>query len=237
MFDCILINGDSYTQKNEHKVYSDFLEEKFKIPVFNIAWAGSNNHRIARSTIEKLIELKENYKNPLVIIGWSFIRRLEVWYYGSHSGVISRIPDKENKPEHQQPRLVTLDVLTRTNQATLEQKCLINEDLFVHKQLTDFYTMLYMFAHTVESIGAKLFCFSAAKNVEIPINCFPYIESLYQVQWCMTQPTLHQLHEFCIMHWSQDNDPKRAPVTGHLSTEGHEKFAEVLYNWIRKIYD
>jgi hypothetical protein len=233
MFDCILVNGDSYTAPNQHKVYSDHLAQLTGLPVFNIAWPGSNNQRIVRSTIEKLVEIKTQYKNPLVIVGWSFIRRLEVWYYGNKHSVLSRIPDCSGLPAHMQPKLVTLDVLTSWNEATTEQKCLINDDLFVHKQLTDFYTMLYMFAHTVNSLGGKLFCFSAAKNVEIPINNFPYISSLQQVQWCQHQPTIHQLHEFCISHWTEQNDPARAPVTGHMSEEGHKKFAHVLHTWLR----
>ena len=235
MFDCILVNGDSYSAKIRHDVYSDVLHKKSGLPVVNIARQGSNNDRIRRSTIEKLIELKQQYTNPLVIVGWSFIRRMEVWYYGESQQVINRIPDRENIPEHCKPSLVTLDVLTGLNQATVEQKCLINEDLFVHKQLTDFYTSLYTFAHTVESLGAKLFCFSAAKNVEIPVHSFPYIQSLHQVQWCQQQNNLYQLHDFYIKQWAEQYDPLRKLDTGHLSESGHAQFADVLIQWLSNI--
>jgi len=235
MVDCIVVNGDSYSAKIKNRVYSDFLAEQLNIPVINIARQGSNNDRIRRTSIEKLLEIKGQYKKPLLIVGWSFIRRIEVWYYGNHSQVIHAIPDRENKESYQQPRFVTLDTLTSLNQATLEQKCLVNEDLFVHKQLTDFYTSLYMFAHTVESLGAELFCFSAAKNTEIPVDSFPYIESLQQVKWCASQKNIHQLHEFCIMQWAKNNDPAHAIKTGHLSEYGHQHFADELISWLNNV--
>lgn len=233
MHDCIIVNGDSYSAKTHHKVYSDFVESDTNIPVINLAVAGSNNQRIARSTIEKLIEVKEKYKNPLVIVAWSFIRRIEVWYYGHNPGVISKIPDRVDAPDHLQSRLITLDMLVNLGHATLEQKCLVNEDLFVHKHLIDFYTMLYSFAHTIQSLGADLFCFSAAKNTDIPVHSFPYIESLRQVQWCQQQPNIHKLHDFCIKDWAELNDPHRNAVTGHLGEDGHRKFANEILFWLR----
>lgn len=232
MFDCVLVNGDSYTRLGEHKVYSDFLAEDLGVPVFNVAREGSNNKRITRSTIEHLIELKKNFAKPLVVVGWSFVKRIEVWYYGDNAQVINRIPDRNQGPDHLEPRLITLNMLLNLNQATLEQKCLITEDLFVHKQLIDFYTDLYMLAHTVESMGSEFFCFSAAKNTEIPISSFPYIESMKQVQWCMNNKNIHQLHDFCIVNWAQEHDPDRHPVTGHLSEQGHKNFAVMVKDWI-----
>jgi hypothetical protein len=226
LFDCILINGDSYSAKNQkHKVYADFLQQQFDIPVYNYAWAGSNNQRIIRSTLEHI----HQHKNPLVLIGWSFIRRMEVWYYGGNRSVINRIPDRsQGIDDLKQPRFATLDLLLTENEATLEQKSLVNEDLFVHKQLTDFYTNLYMFAHTLDSMNIQYKFFSAAKNTEIPINSFPYIESLHQVQWCAQNKNFYKLHDFCMLNWAKEHDPDAHPITGHLSENGHALFAKLL---------
>jgi hypothetical protein len=231
LFDCILINGDSYSAKNhKHKVYADFLQQQLNIPVYNHAWPGSNNQRIIRSTLEYI----HQYKNPLVLIGWSFIRRMEVWYYGENRSVINCIPDRsQGIDDSKQPRFATLDLLLTENEATLEQKCLVNEDLFVHKQLTDFYTNLYMFAHTLESMNIKYKFFSAAKNTDLPINCFPYIESLHQVQWCAQNKNFYKLHDFCILNWAKNHDPDAHPFTGHLSEHGHALFANLLQEIIQ----
>jgi hypothetical protein len=233
MFDCILVNGDSYSAKdNGHQVYADFLQEHLGMPVYNIARSGSNNQRITRSTLEKI----HQYKNPLVLIGWSFINRIEVWYYGHNPDIIQNlIPDQDITLDvTKRPKFITLDHLIARNEATLEQKCLINDNFFVHKQLTDFYTNLYMFAHTLESMDIPYKFFSAACNTESPINCFPYIESLNQVQWCTQNKNFYKLHDFCIPGWAKENDPDSHPITGHLSEHGHKKFASFLQEIIQR---
>lgn len=210
-------------------VYSNYLEKDLNVPVYNIAAIGTNNQRIVRSTIEQVLELKQQGKTPLVLIGWSFVRRIEVWYYGNKKSVLDRIPDcKKGNDEHRNPKFVTLDVLLSENEATVEQKCLINEDLFVHSQLTTFYTNLYLLANTLESLGLEYRFFSAAKNTDMPVNSFPYIESLRQVQWCINNKHFYQMHNFCVLNWAKENDTDANPTTGHLSVEGHKKFAKFL---------
>jgi hypothetical protein len=221
-YDCILINGDSYSAPVSHKVYGDFLSEHFGIPVKNFAIAGSSNQRILRSSIEYLQEVKSEYQRPLVIIGWSFIRRLEVWYYGNNQKLLNQIPDSADS------RFITLDRVIDAGEATLEQKALINEDLFIHKQLMDFYTNLYTFAHLLESQNLSYVFFSGARNTDCPIHCFPYIHSLEQVKWVEQNTNVFKLHDFCIREWAMENDTECNPVTGHLSESGHKKFANFL---------
>ena len=221
-YDCILINGDSYSAAFEDKVYGDFLSESLEIPVKNYAKPGSNNKRITRSTIEYLLELKKHYQNPLVIIGWSFVRRQEVWYYGKDQKII------RNMHDNSESRLITLDFLLKSGDATLEQKSMVLPDIQIHKALTDFYTDLYMFSNCLKFQKIDYFWFSGAMNTDCPLNCFPYIMSLQQVKDVTADSNIWKLHDFCIMHWAKENDPDSHPVTGHLSTSGHEKFANFL---------
>ena len=224
-YNCIVINGDSYSAPIKNaKVYGDFLSDQLQLPVKNFAIPGSNNQRILRSSIEYLQQIKSEYKNPLVIIGWSFIRRLEVWYYGNNQQLLNQMPDSLES------RFVTLDRVIGSGEATLEQKALINDDLFIHKQLMDFNTNLYMFAHTLESQNLSYLFFSGAKNTDCPIHCFPYIESLQQVKWVAENKRIYKMHEFCIMNWAKENDSDCHPVTGHLSESGHKKFADFILN-------
>jgi len=225
-FDCIFINGDSYSAPTQHfPVYSEYLSNCLELPLINLAIAGSNNDRILRSSIE-FVESKK-FQNPLIIIGWSFVKRLEVWYYGNNQKIIKALPDNINE-DHKNLRFVTLDRLLNENEATLEQKALINEDLFVHKKLTDFYTDLFLFSNYLKKENLTYFFFSAAKNNEIPINCFPAIENLNQVQEVLKDKNIYQLHDFFIMDWARKNDPEANPDTGHLSEAGHKKFADYL---------
>lgn len=225
-FDCVLVNGDSYSAPAQSsQVYGDFLSHTLGIPIYNVAFPGSSNPRILRSSIEYINKLKQQHQNILVIVGWSFIRRLEVWYTGSNQKILDQIPDTAYGA---QTRFVTLDHLLNAQEATLEQKSLINQDLFVHKQLMDFYTNLYLFANLLESQQLSYLFFSAAKNTDCAIHCFPYLESLEQVKWIINNKKIYQLHDFCIMDWAKANDSKSNPITGHLSVDGHEKFANFL---------
>jgi hypothetical protein len=224
-YDCIIVNGDSYSavpRKNPHKTYSDFLSDSLGIPVINYAREGSNNKRIVRSTVEYLFDIQSQYQNPLVIIGWSFVRRQEVWYYGTNKELIQRMLDNSES------RLITLDFLLNANEATLEQKAMLLPDAQIHKALTDFYTDLYMLSNCLKGQNIDYFWFSAARNTDCPINCFPYINSLKQVSAVTADPNIFKLHDFCIMDWGKENDTDADPVTGHLSPNGHKKFA----NWL-----
>lgn len=235
-FDCILVNGDSYSALDpDHLVYSQYLGQQLGIPVINKAFVGTNNQRIIRSTLESIDDLKQ-YKNPLVIIGWSFIRRIEVWYYGDKD-MTSYMPDRIAKaPEVVQPRFLTLEWLLKNNAATLEEKMLVKEFDNVHKELTDFYTNLYMLSTTLKFHGIDYFFFSAAKNTDCNISAFPYVTSLTQVTRCRDDAKMFNLHEFCIEEWATINDPECKPVTKHLSGRGHKKFTEFLWNKIQLAY-
>jgi hypothetical protein len=234
-YDKIIVNGDSYSASGQQGSYSTTLREQLKIEVDNIAVAGSSNDRITRSTIEKVLTELESHQRLLVIVGWSFVRRLEVWYYGNSWKVQSRIPDRHSDDDYRNPKFITLDVLSTLNEITLEQKCLVNEDLFVHKQLTDFYTNVYLLSQFLQNNNVDYLFFSAAKNVEIPVNCFPYVENLHQVRQVTADKNILDLHNFYIQHWAKDNDPAADPITGHLSKVGHSKFADFLLEKINDI--
>jgi len=221
-YDCLLINGDSYSAPQESKVYGDFLGEALGIPVKNFAIRGSNNDRILRSTIEYIQDIKQVYTNPLVIVGWSFIRRREVWYYGNNEKIMKKWQIND------QSRFITLDHLLNEGLATLEQKALVNDDSSLHKQLTDFYTNLYLFGNLIESLGLDYLCFSSGDNTDCPIHCFPFINSLHQVQWVAQNKNFYKLHDFCIRKWASENAINTTSVTGHLSEQGHKKFADLL---------
>lgn len=226
-YDVVIVNGDSYSALQlGHKVYSDHLQQRLNIPVFNIASVGSSNDRITRSTVEQVLTTAAQFVNPLVIVGWSFIRRIEVWYYGQNPKGLAQRHDNSN--------FVTLDWLLHQGLATVEQKCLINDDLFVHKQLMDFYTQVYLLSQFLQHHNCAYFFFSAAKNCELPMHCFPDLEKLQQVQAVIRDPAIFDLHDFYVMDWALSNDPQCNPTTGHLSAYGHEKFASLLLEKIQQ---
>ena len=223
--DYLLVNGDSYSEPCEFPVYADYLSEHWHKPLVNLALAGSNNDRICRSTVEYIETQDLSKSKPFVIIGWSFIRRLEVWYYGTNEKILKNIHDKQDPDVYN--KLITLDFLL-PNDATLEQKCLIQEDLFIHKQLIEFYTKIFFLANYLESKNIDYLFFSAAKNCEVPMNCFPSLEHMSFIQNVIHNKKIYNLHDFYIMDYAFKNDPECNKETGHLSKLGHKKFAQYI---------
>jgi len=235
-YDCIFINGDSYSAPHQdRKVYGDFLGEFFNVPVKNYAVGGSNNDRILRTSIEFLNQLKTEYKNPLVIIGWSFITRLEVWDHRDDEElpILKKIPDRKYFPGS---KFIGLDHLINTDSATLEQKALLANNPHSHKQLMNFFTNAYMFGHMLELLNFDYFLFSAANNEHFSPDKFPAINLYSQVQWVDNNKKMHRLGDFCVQQWANANDLECNPITGHLSENGHKKFATVLLDIIKEQY-
>jgi hypothetical protein len=113
-YDKIIVNGDSYSAAGISIPWATTLAEQLNLPLVNIASAGSSNDRITRTTIEQVLQEKNNTNRLIVIVGWSFVRRLEVWYYGNKSTVLNQIPD-QTKEIHLNPKFITLDMLAQLN--------------------------------------------------------------------------------------------------------------------------
>lgn len=228
-YDCLLVNGDSYSApRSSHPVYADILARDLGVSVYNYARSGSNNDRICRTTIEYTNQALQQGRRPMVMVAWSFVRRQEVWYYGSNTHHM--MPD-QCRGDHHDPRFMTLDWLLQDGMATMEQKAMVSDPREIHKLLTDWYTHVYLLAHWLEHQGLPYFFFSGADNEDCPTHCFPFVRELTTVKWCQDNPRIRDLHGFHVSKWARDNDPG-ATETGHLSHEGHQKFAVYIKSWM-----
>jgi hypothetical protein len=145
--------------------------------------------------------------------------------------MIKRIPDR-NKTES---RMITLDYLLNSSLATPEQKALVIDSDNLDKPLLDFYTDLYLFSKLLESKNINYFFYSAAKNTDSEVSCYPAINRLQIVQDVVNNPCIYQLHDHCTMGWALANDPECSKNTGHLSLNGHKLWAEKLLTLIKPI--
>jgi len=234
IFDCLFLNGDSYSALCPDRItYGEFLGKELNVPLINKAVPGSNNDRIIRSSVESITDLLETGKTPLVVIGLSFIRRLEVWYYGNNTKLLSRVPDRAD--EHSSLKLITLDHLMNTNEITTGQKELFIETTdTLHKRLIDFYMDLFLFCNWLEKMNLQYFIFSPASNTE----CTTFglnISGLKFIDWCKDNQRIWKLIDFCFLDWAKDHDSE-ADVTGHLSTNGHRKFTDILIENLNSLF-
>jgi len=227
LFDCLFLNGDSYSAGSDNiTTYGEFLSQKLDVPLINKSIPGSNNDRIIRSSVETITKLLEQGRTPMVILGLSFIRRLETWYYGNNKDLLSKIPDC-NLDDQCRLNLITLDHLMHSEEMTPGQKELFIETTdTLHKRLVDFYMNLFFFCHWIEKMNLQYFVFSPARNTDCTIFSLN-ISGLKFIDWCNQNPRIWKLTDFCFIDWAKEHD-NNAESTGHLSTDGHRKFADVL---------
>jgi hypothetical protein len=234
LFDCLFLNGDSYSAPDSNKtIYGDFLSRALEVPLINKSVPGSNNDRIMRSSVEIITDLIQQGKTPMVVLGLSFIRRLEVWYYGNNKNLLSKIPDRDPDSSNNL-QLITLDHLMHTNEITSDQKALFLETTdTLHKRLVDFYMNLFFFCHWIEKMNLPYFVFSPASNMDCTTFSLN-ISGLKFIDWCQNNPRIWKLTDFCFKDWAQHNDAD-AESTGHLSTVGHKKFASLLFTELQSL--
>lgn len=224
-YDGIIVNGDSYSARYADTLtYADFLGRALNVPVENVAQVGSSNDRIVRSTINAIDQFK--FSNPLIVIGWSFLRRKEVWYYGSTRSVVNKCFDKTD--HHHSLQFTTVDFLISANEISDYEKFHIPDPVHVHKALCDFYQNLFLLANYLELKKYQYFWFSAADNSDCKIESFPALDRLPAVQWVKANNKIYQLHDFFIKKWARENDRDSRIDTGHLSELGHEKFSNFI---------
>ena len=235
--DLLLVNGDSYSAPFGNQEYGARLSAEMKLPLVNLAKAGSNNDRIFRSTIEAVNHFTAQQQKVFVVLALSFVRRTEVWITDANEhGVVLQ---KEQFPEQDREHLVlptfTLDWVQNLPRLASQFKHLVVDDFNVHKKLLDFYTQIFLVSNFFKMQNIPYVIFSAARNTDCPVNCFPAIQNLSMVQQVIADPAVVPLHDDCFLDWASRNDPD-ANVTGHLSAVGHAKYALELHERIRSIY-
>ncbi len=226
-YDILVVNGDSYSAEfDSFPSYGKLIAKQMNIPFCNLAVVGSSNDRIVRSTLEYYESIKNNYKNPLFVIGWSFLHRIETWYCGHNAQVLKRAPDNLS-------RLVTVDWIP-DNELSDNIKSLITDITTVDKKIIDWYTNLYMLSNFFTKSDIDYWFFSAADNTSFDITTFGSFSTMKIVNHVMNNNRIFNLHNFCVSKWSAQHDSNRTPTTGHLSQFGHEKFSKFILD---KLYD
>jgi hypothetical protein len=212
----VYINGDSYSAEPIGQIsYSSFIANIIDIPVINHAVAGSCNDRIFRTALEYCANLKQNQR-PLIIIGFSFITREEIWVedIAKYSVRIKDYPGSQ---------LITSNWMDKVDESTMH--AIIDQN--INKQVTHFYTKLFMFVQTLKSIDLPYYIFSAANNTDYRNLNWNSLKNLQMFQRLSQDSNIVNLHEFNIGKWAKDNHLNTTP-TYHLYEDGHKMFADYL---------
>lgn len=220
-FDYIYVNGDSYSQAQSFKVYSDFLGQDLECPVINDSTAGSCNDRILRSSLNHLLTTD---KKPLVIIGWSFITREEVW-------VDNIAPYQHRIKDYSGSRLVTSDWIAKKQLSPNELDTIIDQN--INKQVVQFYTKLLLFANFLDKMSMPYLMFSAADNRDWRKLDIGSLNRIPLYQHIVTNSRILPFDSFCFRTFAEQNQLEMLK-TYHLLEPGHRTFSKYLYDIIRQ---
>lgn len=223
MISKIYINGDSYSVHPNS--YGKIIGNKLNLQVTNHAIPGSSNDRIIRSTIEYLLINKASAENLLVIIGFSFITREEIWV-------------DTNKQIHLTDtiagsRFTTFQRLMDGDIESIEKEKFINTD--INGQVIHFYYKLYMLISLLKSMNCKYLIFSAADNSDWPKLKWDFLKKLKIYEEISKEENIiGNIHEFSIPKWAKQNNLSTSH-TGHMNDDGHAKFADFLLEKIKEL--
>jgi len=221
----LYVNGDSYTEHHDDfSVYPIFLHKKLNGSLINRAVRGSSNDRLYRSTIEDIIKLKRTQRqNIFVLLALSFVGREELWAPEStDKDVVERFQNGDPNC-----RLVTREYLDRSQLTDKQVEEFVEED--VNTMWARFYSRFFMFVNTLENLNVPYFIFSGAPNENSMTN-LNYIFGTEMYQILEKKKNILNIFDLSIPKWAKENNiPTKS--TGHLiDSEGHEKFADYLYN-------
>lgn len=234
-YDYLLINGDSYSASCDFPVWADYLSRLMGVPLINLAISGSNNKRILRSTIEQLESDSMLGKKVMVVVGWSFLSRQEIWYSGNDKTLLSRAPDNTERPTNSKLRFLTLDwILGTKDEQDHHKNLIIGQEDQLPKTVVDFYTDLFLLTSYLRSINADYFFFSAANNEKYNPYWLKPATDLHLCYHVLNDSRIKNLHDFSLSQWARDNDPL-CESTYHLSPTGHDRFGQLLESFINDI--
>lgn len=235
MFDLIYVNGDSYSAaNNDFPVYSDHLDDIGKC-VINNAMPGSNNDRIFRKTLEDLIGIE--HTNTLVILGFSFITRVEVWYHGSNNKILQDIKVRNNKDFPINEKLVdklqlsTVDYIGNNDSNDQQWK---STSLYtdINKQVIDFLIQLECLIGWLENNNINYLIFSAAENNDWKGYNWDFITNTNVYKKLMSNnKILGNFFNFSIKKFCEDRNLKTTP-TSHMFADGHLEFSKFIKNHV-----
>ena len=216
----IYVNGDSYsTLVPDFPIWTDTLSEISGRSIVNHSIPGSSNDSIFRCTLE----YATNNQVETVILATSFITREEVWE--------DTLEFSHTIRQHEQEigcKFITSEFV--------EQKYGIhryNKFNDLHKQLCDYYFNVYLLTRHLTSIGINYFVFSAAPTVlgggEWDNDILLYISNLQYYKILLDDPRFLDVTDFSLVEWSIETNQNRTK-TNHLLQDGHENFANHMYD-------
>jgi hypothetical protein len=226
-----------------HKIYPDYIAEKFNADLVNQGVDGSCNRRIIRNSLRDLIELSASRQNILALIGLSFVSRTELWQpdlpAADRDGHFHSIIVDHNKISWKEKGLIetivpNISELARPSVKEYYKQWLLH--LSLESEVTNLLTDLIMFTGWARSkkIDYLVFCNTNTLPGEPQVGLTsPFVHSLHQT--VSNDKNIIDLWQFSFKDYALSNNfiPKDSHVFGihgHPNADAHRSFADFLTN-------
>lgn len=210
-------NGDSHTFGSElpnyKNAYSYLLAKKLNFDtVINLAVGGASNDRILRTTEKFLLSCDINNNYPrFILIGWSEYTRQDWYHNGEYRSLTS------NQPE---------DFITSNSNRFDYSKTIFNEINFINKFTKYFHEKIYNLHLELNYRKIPHLFLNTCKSYAASTDLSELIKYDWQNRFWEPYSTSGG---FC--EWSKNNGFNKT-IWHHIEQAGHDKFTEVLYNYI-----
>jgi hypothetical protein len=257
MINHLYVNGDSWTygngvdedpkvihdglkiplQINERLSYTwaSYLAKKLSVEVTNGSIGGGSNARIVRTTSDFLQKYpKEEYKNLLMIIGWTTVERNEIFinrqdypdrYYAFNAA--QKFSDQFNTD-------VSSEVSRFNGVVNMYQKGYVTNVQNNEMNITNYFIQLTLMKNLLENLGIKYMFFNA-----IPWHWLQMEQDVTKFEGRLVRHAgpkfIGSLTRETMSSFVEHNNYPMSSCK-HTMSLGHEAWANRLYSELEKVY-
>ncbi len=257
MINHLYVNGDSWTYGNGIDEDPQVLADGLKIPLFtderllytwgsvlgkklgvnitNGSIGGGSNARIVRTTCDFLQQYPtEEYKNLLVILGWTTVERNEIFinrdgysekYYAFNAA--QKFSDQFNKD-------VSPDINRFNNTINVYQRGYVTNVQNNEMNITSYFTQLTLMKNLLDNLKIKYIFFNA-----IPWHWLQLEQDVAKFEGRLISHAgtkfIGSLTRETMSSFIEDNDYPMSTCK-HTMTVGHKAWADRIYSELEKIY-
>lgn len=242
----VYVNGCSYANASDGKVYGDFLGEIYKCDTINSSMGGCSNTRIIRSSLRDLIELKKNNNDIVAVISLSFLNRIELWDIESKQHI--KDGDFAKFPSIKDGDFVQIQTVNKLDWYDKKQPIDLINNLYkdyikqwltwynVEAETVNLLQQILSFAGWCKYKQIKYVIFSGPLQESIDFNS-PFVESFYNEM--VNDPQIINIFEESFTEWCYNKGYRgiddynmeihgKTYKCGHLGEEAHQAWANYL---------
>jgi hypothetical protein len=211
--------------------WPEYLGKKLNVnKTYNYAEGGGSNARIVRTTVDFLLKVpKEQYKNLIVVLGWTTADRNEIYLDSGHIPGWFRFNARQKFSDNYDATLIGGNIVKEIDQY---QKIFLTH-IYNHRVcINTYFHQKFMMSNMLENLGIKyLFVNSLPLNFVdgLPDDFDFYHSNLAKI----SKPAILAHESFSVFC---DENKLKLSSCYHPMIDAHKKWADFLHNKLTDLY-